>query len=75
MDNPSTETLKQNFDEDGVIVIKQCLDSKTLKLAENCFNWTLENPGPGAGNIFDGRKGMFYQDQANPDSFLLIGNY
>ena len=69
MDNPSTETLKQNFDEDGVIVIKQCLDSKTLKLAENCFNWTLENPGPGAGNIFDGRKGMFYQDQANPDSF------
>ncbi len=57
------------YRQDGVVCLPQALDEETLRLAEECFNWTLNNPGPGAGPVLLGTPGTFYQDQANPDSF------
>lgn len=62
-------SLRTSYREDGVVFIPDALDSRTLALAETCFYWTLDNPGPGAGPVLAGTPGTFYQDQANPDSF------
>jgi len=61
--------LRQRFREDGVVCIPRALDAATLALAEDCFEWTLHHPGPGAGAVLLGTPGTFYQDQANPDAF------
>ncbi len=61
--------LREQFRRDGVVCIEKALDQKTLKLAEETFYWTLNNPGPGAGSVMLGTPGTFYQDQANPDCF------
>lgn len=61
--------LADEYRERGVVYIPGALDSATLALAERCFCWTLEHPGPGAGPVLQGTPGTFYQDQANPDSF------
>jgi hypothetical protein len=66
---PNDSKYGPNFREDGVVFIPNALDAKTLQLAETCFCWTLEHPGPGAGPVLAGSPGTFYQDQANPDSF------
>jgi ectoine hydroxylase-related dioxygenase (phytanoyl-CoA dioxygenase family) len=61
--------LGTRYRDDGVVFIGNALDQATLKLAEDCFNWTLAHPGPGAGAVLAGTPGTFYQDQANPDAF------
>ena len=61
--------LQSQFRKDGVVFIQGALDRNTLKLAEAAFDWTFNNPGPGAGDLLIGTPGTFYQDQANPDCF------
>ena len=61
--------MRTHYRDDGVVYLPGILDSRTLKLAEHCFDWTLEHPGPGAGAVLKGTPGTFYQDQANPDAF------
>lgn len=61
--------IRTRFREDGVVFLPGVLDAPTLALAEECFNWTLTHPGPGAGPVLLGTPGTFYQDQANPDCF------
>ena len=61
--------LQSQFHKDGVVFIQGALDRNTLKLAEAAFDWTFNNPGPGAGDLLIGTPGTFYQDQANPDCF------
>ena len=67
--NSDSAALRSQFHEDGVVFIAGALDGRTLELAETCFYWTLEHPGPGAGAVLPGTPGTFYQDQANPDAF------
>ncbi|MBL6750676.1 MAG: phytanoyl-CoA dioxygenase family protein [Nevskia sp.] len=61
--------IRTRFAEDGVVFLPGVLDAPTLALAEECYNWTLTHPGPGAGPVLLGTAGTFYQDQANPDCF------
>ncbi len=61
--------MRERYLEDGVLFLPAALDRATLELAQRCFEWTLEHPGPGAGAVLLGTPGTFYQDQANPDAF------
>jgi len=67
--NLNIAALRTRFRENGVVHIPKALDPFCLTLAEQCFEWTLNNPGPGAGAVLAGTPGTFYQDQANPDAF------
>jgi hypothetical protein len=67
--NFDTDALRARFQADGAVHLPGVLDPGTLNLAERCFYWTLEHPGPGAGAVLAGTPGTFYQDQANPDAF------
>lgn len=53
----------------GVIHIAQALSADSLDLAYAAYQWSLGNPGPGAGNIPGKAPGTFYQDLANPEAF------
>jgi len=64
-----SDAVRTQFRTDGVVHLANVLDTRTLALAERCFYWTLEHPGPGAGAVLAGTPGTFYQDQANPDAF------
>ena len=67
--NFDTAQMRARFHDDGVVFLPGVLDARALSLAQQCFEWTLANPGPGAGPVLLGTPGTFYQDQANPDSF------
>ncbi len=69
MDTQNLAALQQTYREDGVVFLPQALDTDTLRLAHDCYAWTLAHPGPGAGGVLPGTAGTFYQDQANPDCF------
>ena len=61
--------LQSEFRENGVVLVERALDHDTVRLAENAFNWSLNNPGPGARNVLAGKPGEFYQDHGNPRCF------
>lgn len=61
--------IRARYCDDGVVFLPGVLDGHALSLAQACFEWTLANPGPGAGPVLLGTPGTFYQDQANPDSY------
>ena len=63
------EELQSKFRRDGVVFIESALDDRTVKLAEKAFEWSLNNPGPGARPVLGGSPGAFYQDHSNPGCF------
>ncbi|MBK6659989.1 MAG: phytanoyl-CoA dioxygenase family protein [Proteobacteria bacterium] len=67
--NLDVSELRTRFQEDGVVFLPGVLDARALELAAECYEWTLNHPGPGAGPVLLGTPGTFYQDQANPDSY------
>ncbi|MCC6706625.1 MAG: phytanoyl-CoA dioxygenase family protein [Gammaproteobacteria bacterium] len=67
--------LRTRFQEDGVVFLPGVLDARALQLASACYEWTLNNPGPGAGPVLLGTPGTFYQDQANPDSYAAYRQF
>jgi ectoine hydroxylase-related dioxygenase (phytanoyl-CoA dioxygenase family) len=60
--------LRSQYRRDGVICLKAALDHEAIQLAEETFNWSLNNPGPAAREVLAGSPGAFYQDHANPNS-------
>ncbi|MEQ8693535.1 MAG: phytanoyl-CoA dioxygenase family protein [Pseudomonadales bacterium] len=56
----------EDYDRDGVVCLPGALNSDTLELAREAFEWSLAHPGPGAGNLPGKEPGTFYQDLANP---------
>jgi hypothetical protein len=63
------DELKAKFHEDGVVFLGGALGEKTLALAQRAFDWSLNNPGPEAGEVLAGTPGTFYQDHSNPKFF------
>jgi len=51
---------------DGVICLRQALTPETMRLARAAFDWSLDHPGAGAGELPANGGGSFYQDLANP---------
>jgi ectoine hydroxylase-related dioxygenase (phytanoyl-CoA dioxygenase family) len=54
------------FARDGAVRLKGALSPDTLALAQEAFEWSLANPGPGAASLPSKGSGTFYQDLANP---------
>jgi hypothetical protein len=61
--------LQSEFRENGVLLVKRAINPYAVRLAEKAFNWSLNNPGPCARNVFAGKPGEFYQDHSNPECF------
>jgi ectoine hydroxylase-related dioxygenase (phytanoyl-CoA dioxygenase family) len=60
-------TLAEEFRENGVVKIERALDAAALRAAEECYNWSLAHPSPGAANfVTKNSAATFYQDLANP---------
>ena len=54
------------FRDDGVVLLPGALAPDTLALARSAYDWSLDNPGPGASKLPSKGSGTFYQDLANP---------
>jgi len=65
----SSGSLSERFREDGVVHIAQALTQETMRVAETAFQWSMNNPGPGASSFAPAGSGEFSQDLANPASF------
>lgn len=63
--------LQEAFVKHGVVYVKDALDESAISHAEHAYNWSIENPGPGAREVLFGESGSFYQDHANPASFPM----
>ena len=63
-----TDSLRNEFRDNGVVFIRGALDRDTMRMAEDAYKWSLAHPSPGAGK-FQGKEdsaAVFYQDLANP---------
>lgn len=55
--------LRTKFLKDGYVYVPQALDSQTLQDALNCWQWSIENPGPASARLFQDRL-VRVQDQS-----------
>ena len=63
--------MRERFYDDGVIYWPRALTSESLQLAQEAYQWSVDHPGPGAGDIPSKNPGTFYQDLANPEAFSV----
>lgn len=57
------------YHKNGVIHLPGVLGNEALELAYAAYQWSLNNPGPGAAVLPNAEAGSFYNDLANPNSF------
>lgn len=69
LDGPELRRQRQDLANNGVICLRQCMDERALNQARQAYQWSLEHPGPFAGQVLEGADGSFYQDHANPRAF------
>ncbi len=65
----AVENITQHYAHDGVIYIPKALSATTMSKALEAYEWSLEQPGPGASELPSKGDGVFYQDLANPAAF------
>ncbi len=58
--------LRTRFQEDGAVLVKNCLDAEQLAACREAFDWAVANPGPAAFQIFDGTVHQTHNDNSNP---------
>jgi ectoine hydroxylase-related dioxygenase (phytanoyl-CoA dioxygenase family) len=61
--------LRKEFLNDGVLPIRGVLDTESLRLAQEAFDWSLAHPSVAATTFSQKTPGKFYQDLANPIAF------
>lgn len=59
-------SLRKQFQEDGAVVIKNCLNPEQLAKCHEAFDWAVANPGPNAYQIFRGTEHQTHNDNSNP---------
>jgi hypothetical protein len=67
MDRAGIAALRETFKTDGVVRVERALDSASLAMAEEAYNWSLAHPSPHSSQ-FQGTKNSpdkFYQDLLN----------
>lgn len=60
--------LRKSFEEDGAVLVKNCLDEEQLALCRSAFDWAVENHGPNASRMFEGTEQQSHVDNANPNA-------
>lgn len=60
------ESLREQFREDGAVLIKGCLNQEQLAQCREAFDWAIENPGPHATRMYGGTGQQSHVDNANP---------
>ena len=61
--------MHDRFYDDGVICWPRALTPESSQLAQEAYQWSLDHPDPGAGDMPSKNSGTFYQGLANPDAF------
>jgi ectoine hydroxylase-related dioxygenase (phytanoyl-CoA dioxygenase family) len=59
-------TLRETYARDGVVLIPGALDATALAQAQQAYDWSLANPGPGATKFAQATESTFYNDLYNP---------
>lgn len=59
-------SLQRQYEEDGVVLLKDALDAPALAAAQGAYEWSLANPGPGATRFPSKTGGVFLNDLYNP---------
>ncbi len=59
-------SLQRQYEEDGVVLLKDALGAPALAAAEAAYEWSLANPGPGASRLPSKTEGVFFNDLFNP---------
>jgi hypothetical protein len=62
------QTLRDQYQEDGVVLLEGALDPEALALCRAAFEWSLANPGPAASPLLPGTAGRSYQDLLNVEA-------
>ncbi|MFM7011682.1 MAG: phytanoyl-CoA dioxygenase family protein [Betaproteobacteria bacterium] len=57
--------LRQQWQEDGAVLLKDCLNAEMLAECRAVFDWIVENPGPSASGMFSGEQ-RSHVDNSNP---------
>lgn len=63
---PIDAETRASFHNDGAVHLPGVLTAQTLRRAQDVYQWSLDNPGPGAAELPSNGDGSFYQDLANP---------
>ena len=63
---------RETFQRDGVVKLKGLLDPELLRKCEECFTWSLENPGPLAHFTYKDTEHQHHVDNFNP---AAVGMY
>lgn len=61
-----TRTNREAYREDGAIKLEGLLDKELLQKCLDCFNWSVEHPGPLAHFTYKGTRHEHYVDNLNP---------
>ncbi|HEY1751234.1 MAG TPA: phytanoyl-CoA dioxygenase family protein [Caulobacteraceae bacterium] len=59
-------SLKRQYEEDGVVLLKAALPPPALADALAAWEWSLANPGPGAARFAQATDAVFLNDLYNP---------
>jgi hypothetical protein len=64
---------RDRYREDGVVIIRQALDSAAMNLIDQTYNWRLENLGPLAQKLYPDSGGLFLQDTGDFSKVPVFG--
>jgi ectoine hydroxylase-related dioxygenase (phytanoyl-CoA dioxygenase family) len=59
-------SLKRQYEDDGVVLLEGALGPAALAEAEEAYDWSLANPGPGATRFAQASDSTFLNDLYNP---------
>jgi len=60
------KSLRDQYRDDGAVMIRNCLNAEQLAACRAAFDWAVENHGPNAFRIFNGTAQETHNDNANP---------
>ena len=61
-------SLRKQYEEDGAVLIRNCLNQEQLAQCRAAFDWAVANPGPAAFQIFNGTEHQTHNDNSNPNA-------